>query len=303
MSIRSKSGSIFNKIKAILGRFFIPILVLLVFLLMLIGKADIAIVEQIKTTALDIANPIIRVVSYPAQGISYIIDSVNNIISVKEENIRLKEENKVLVEWRNYAQKLEYDLERLIKTTNYIPPPEASFVTAKIIADSGSSFSQTIIAIAGKNNGIEKDMIAITDEGVVGRVLYSGRNTSRIILLNDINSRLPVVIGKNKLRAMLIGTNKKHPTISFLPIDSQVEVGDKITTSGIGGIFPPDLNVGVVSKVSEDEILATLYFDRNLLSFVKLVDYNLKSMLPENDNLSPLKNDHLSRLKEESSSQ
>ncbi len=101
----------------------------------------------------------------------------------------------------------------------------------------------------------------MTDEGVVGRVLYAGDNSSRIILLNDINSKVPVVVGENKHRAMLIGTNKQNPEIEFLPIDTVVEVGDKITTSGIGGIFPPDLKIGVVSDVGEDEIFVELFVD------------------------------------------
>ncbi len=283
MVLKHKSGNLFNRLKNLLGRFFAPIIIIIFFLIMLIAKSDLPIVERIKAGALDIVNPVIRVISYPSQGISYIIDVVNELVDIRQENIRLKEENKVLVEWRNYAQKVESDFNRLSKIANYVAPPDASFVTAKIIGDSGSSFSQTLIAIAGSDNNVKKGMVAITDDGVIGRVIYTGNNTSRILLLNDINSRLPVVVGESKLRAMLIGTNKDAPAIVFLPIDAKVEIGDKVSTSGFGGIFPPDLNVGVVSKVSEEEILVELYVDRNLLSFVKLVDYNLESILPNEE--------------------
>ncbi len=283
MAVKNKSGNLLNKAKVFLSKFFIPIAIVSICIFILLARANINFVENAKAHTLDIINPIINVISYPSKGISYLIDTVKELANIRDENIRLREENKILIEWRNYAQKLEGDIERLIKTTNYVPPPEASFVTAKIIADAGSSLSQTMITLAGKHNGVKKNMIAITDAGVVGRVLYAGNNTSRILLLNDINSRLPVTVGKEKLRAMLIGTNKKNPIITFLPIDTTVNIGDKVTTSGIGGIFPADLNVGVVTDVQENNITVELYADRNLISFVKIVDYKLENLAPEKD--------------------
>ena len=279
-----KYGGFFFRIKNSLRKYAVLIFACIAVIFMLLGKAEVPVVENTKSFITDVTAPLVQLVSYPSQFLSYIIDTFNEMTSLWQENIRLREENKTLVEWRNYAQKLEGDLERIAQVVNYVHPPESFFITAKVIADGGTALSQSVIAFAGQLNGVKKGFVAITDEGVVGRVLYAGEKTSRIMLLSDIQSRLPVVVGDKKIRAMLAGNNTENPQILFLPIDAEVSVGDKILTSGEGGNFPPDLTVGVVNTVSEEgAVSAELAVNRNLLSFIKIVDFELEGILPEQD--------------------
>jgi len=116
--------------------------------------------------------------------------------------------------------------------------PDHNFITARVIADSGNAFVKSLLVEAGSLDRVQKNYAVIAGEGLIGRVIEVGKNVSRILLVSDMNSRIPVLIENTSQHAVLAGGNETSPTLEHLPASSGVDVGARIVTSGHGGVFP-----------------------------------------------------------------
>lgn len=117
--------------------------------------------------------------------------------------------------------------------------------------------------------------------GLLGRVAEVGNRSARVLLINDLNSRIPVVIESSRERAVLAGDNSASPRLQYLPITTRVKPGDRIVTSGHGGVFPSDLPVGVVTTVAKEGVRVRPYASADRLEFIRLMDFGLNGMLDE----------------------
>ncbi|MCB9988606.1 MAG: rod shape-determining protein MreC [Rhodospirillales bacterium] len=198
---------------------------------------------------------------------------------MQAENERLKAENIRLREWYQTALVLQARQDSLEKLMNLKLPPQHHYITARVIADSGNSYVQSVIVLAGSPDGVRKGQAAISDNGVVGRVIETGDRSARILLLTDMNSRIPVMIeGKND-HAILAGNNDSYPELLHLPADTKAEAGDRIVTSGHGGMFPPGLPVGELIALEDGRMAVRPVADLDRLGFVRVVDYQAVSGL------------------------
>src|SRR3546814_10996914 len=101
----------------------------------------------------------------------------------------------------------------------------------------------------GAANGIEDGQAVLGRRGLLGRIVQTGERSARILLITDLNARIPVLVESSRHRAILGGDNTEQPELLYLPRDSKVAVGNRIITSGPGGMFPAGLPVAVVSSV------------------------------------------------------
>jgi rod shape-determining protein MreC len=162
---------------------------------------------------------------------------------------------------------------------NFNPAPRASFVSARVIADNSGAFSNSLVLNAGTREGVRKGSVAITGDGLVGRIAATGNRSARLLLITDLNSHIPVLIGSSGTRAILAGDNSARPRLIRLPPRATVTPGERIVTSGHGGAFPPRLPVGVVASVSESGIRVQPFVERNRLEYVRVVDFGLSGIL------------------------
>ena len=107
----------------------------------------------------------------------------------------------------------------------------------------------TLIAYIGIPNQTQKGQAVTTGEGLVGRISERGVLSSRILLITDINSRIPVLMEKSRTRGIMVGDNTYRPQISFTPNDAVIDIGDRVVTSGAAGVFPPGIPVGIISSI------------------------------------------------------
>ena len=110
---------------------------------------------------------------------------------------------------------------------------------------------------------------------VIGRVEKTGADYAKIFLVNDINSKIPVMTEKSRIRGVLAGENDLLPKMVFIPLDAGVKVGDRIITSGIGGVFPAGLPVGKVVSVDREGVKVRPFDNLSSLEYVQIVDYKL----------------------------
>jgi rod shape-determining protein MreC len=140
---------------------------------------------------------------------------------------------------------------------------------------------RNVLVNAGAGDGVARGQAALTGEGLIGRVSEVGSRTARILLLTDLNSHIPVSVERTGQRAMLDGDNSDRPRLVFLDPKATIEPGDRVITSGSGGVFPPGLPVGIVASTENGVIRLETYAELSRLQMVRVVDYGLGGVLPQ----------------------
>lgn len=248
--------------------------------LMVFGKAEAPLVERARMTVTDAMVPILDAVSRPVATVAEIADRINVIIDVHAENTRLREENERLLRWQSVAHRLDAENRSLRELTRVTPEDTVSFVSARVVADAGGTFVRSVLVMAGTRDGVTKGQAAITAEGLVGRVGEVGERSARVLLLTDLNSQVPVALESSRERAILAGDNSERPKLTHLAVTAKPQVGDRLMTSGHGGVFPPGLPVGIIVAVNDGVARVKPFVEFHRLDHVRLIDFGLSGTLP-----------------------
>ena len=266
----------------------IPVLFLIVALVMMVlWRTQNPFVTAVRGQAVSAMLPVMEVLSAPARWIKATKDTLRNMAFLYHRNAELEEENKKLREWRTLAIQLQAEHDEIKKMVKYLPFPKAKVVVARLILDSGDKFSRSYIALAGKQDDIRESVVAMTTKGLFARVIEIGDKACRLMLLTDYLSRVPVLVGKSRIPAILAGDNTNYPKIIFTEGTDKIRVGDIVLTSGYMGLYLTGLNVGLVRSVSENEIEVELFENGEGLEFVQLVDFGLGQNLLKNNCKEP----------------
>lgn len=249
--------------------------------LMMLGKADAVLVERFRLRIIDTTAPILDVLSRPVDVVTHTVEQVHGWLAIHDENARLREDRARLMQWQTVARRLEAENAALKQLLHFVPEHEVRFVTGRVVADSGGAFAHSLLLSAGLRDGVGKGQPVVSDEALVGRIAGVARRSARVLLLTDLNSRIPVFVGPTRTRAILAGDNTAKPKLVYLAPDTVVSPGDLITTSGHAGVFPAGIPVGVVKSVGDGEIRAKPYVDRERLEYLRVIDYGLTGILGE----------------------
>jgi rod shape-determining protein MreC len=261
-------------LRALADRLALGSLVGLSVLLLLLGKADMRLANAVAGHLGDAAAPVLRLLNQPIAATRAGIDRLGEFLALHEENARLREENRRLLAWQAEATRLNVQNRALRRMLN-MPAPEgaAAWTTARVVADSGGGFVHTVLLDAGADQGVAAGMAALTPEGLVGRVVAAGRRSSRVLLITDFNSRVPVLVERSGDQAILEGDNGSRPALRFLPINPGFQPGDRVITSGQDGLLPPGLPVGEVGPLAGGKVTVRPYVDWTRLDYLSLLRY------------------------------
>ncbi|MBV8935644.1 MAG: rod shape-determining protein MreC [Alphaproteobacteria bacterium] len=266
--------------RAAIERVSLTVLVVLSAAMIILAKADQVLIQSVRSAVMDGAAPALDAISRPAAALVASANRVLSVMTVYRENLRLAEENERLLGWQQVALRLSTENAELRELTKLAPEPPVSFVTARVIADSGGAYARSVMVDAGSENGVARGEAAMTGEGLAGRVSEVGTRAARVLLITDLNSRVPVVVDGTHQRAILAGDNSARPSLRYRDADGAVRIGDRIITSGEGGVFPPGLPVGVVATVDGEAPRVEPYAALSRLDYLRLVDYGLAEALP-----------------------
>jgi len=266
-------------IRAWAQRFAFLLLVGAAFTLMLIGKADTVFVERARTAITDTVTPVLDVVSRPIASVANVLREGQELAALRAQNTALRQENARLQHWQTVARRLRAENAALTDLLNMAPEPSTNYTTGRVVADGGGAFVRSVLINAGSADGIAKGQAALAGDGLAGRVAEVGRRSARVLLLTDINSRIPVTIADSRYRGILAGDNTAHPRLRYLPEEARPEQGDRIVTSGHGGVFPPGLPVGRVAEAGEGNVRVAPFADWNRMEFLRVVDYRMPGIL------------------------
>lgn len=261
-------------ISRVLIKFIILILFLATFVFIILSKTNNPIVDKINTVGLNIVGPVMYVLEFPARVIHRAYTYVYDISRVYADNQALREENEQMLYLQNKVHTLEVENRLLSKLLNYSPPMDAKYISAKIIAELGDDFTHTLIIYVGDAK-VKKGQVVLASESVIGRIDGVGGKYAKVILLNDISSKIPVAIERTRARGILSGNNTRFPQLIFTKSTADIQEGDLVVTSGVGGIFPADLPIGFVNSIKGSDINIETISDLDRVEYVRVIDYGL----------------------------
>jgi rod shape-determining protein MreC len=280
------------QVRQALSKLTLPVLVAAAFGLMLLGKADTRLAERARMALADALAPLYGVLAEPLANTRTAIDNLRGVVTIYEDNAKLRAENERLRRWQSVALALDAENASLKANLRWLPDPTPNYVTARVVADAGGVYARAVLLSVGPNHSVIKGQVALDDRGLVGRVTELGERSARVLLITDMNSRIPVILEGSRARAILAGTNGSRPRLMFWPEGVTPVEGERVVTSAEANAFPAGLPVGVVHYTvnggAEVEPLARL--DR--LEVVRLFDYGLRGVLPPEATIAKMPADH-----------
>lgn len=263
-----------------LARLTLPLLIATAFGVMLLGKADAVLVERARMALADLLAPVHSVLSEPIGAVRGAVAEAEALLAMRTENARLREENERLRRWQAAALTLERENATLRRMTGYIADPMPAFRTVRVVADAGGIYARAVLLRTGPEVQPVRGQVAMDDRGLAGRVTEVGSRSARILLVTDLNSRIPVVLEGSGARAVMAGTNGPRPRLQHWPEGTRPAEGQRVVTLGDADTVPGGLPVGVVrwtgSGAAEVELFARL--DR--LDVLRLFELGLSGILP-----------------------
>jgi rod shape-determining protein MreC len=222
------------------------IVVALAVVLVLLGKAQSNLFDRARTAIIDKMQPLLVALHAPVSQFDRWLGSVDELFIVYQENLRLKDENARLRQWRNVAVVMQDRVKRYQSLLHAVPDPDIHSVLSQVIGRANRPFLQTMILDAGGTANVKPGEAVVDARGMIGRIYLTGARTSWVILLTDLNSRIPVTIAPGNHQAIMVGDNTALPSLDTLSQTVTPHAGDQVVSSGDGGLLPPGLPIGTV---------------------------------------------------------
>lgn len=199
-----------------------------------------------------VSTPVLEAVKKPSEWADAVGESVTGHVSVYEENKILKDELSDKQRLIRDVSILENENQSLRKLLNMVKETKGKPLASRVISDKKSAFSHTVITHIGEAKDVEKGQVVVNENGLIGRVIEVFDQTARVLLITDYTSRIPVNILGPDVRGIVRGTNSYNLELVFTEDeDVKIEEGMVVVTTGVDGMFPANLPVGVIHNVGK----------------------------------------------------
>lgn len=239
--------------------------------LLMMDSTQYAPLVQLRAVMIDVARPVMMTLRSPVQAADHARTFVDQWVNTVQENRQLKADNQALMQWYEKAQKLMVENQGLRAMMSYRPAPPEALMSAAVLSHVASAAQRHMVIDVGQDQGVKKHSAAIAAQGLVGLVSEVGQNAARVMLMTDVNSRIPVFIGPQLQTAILAGDGTDWPKLLYVENADQMALRERVVTSGHGGFFQPGLWVGEVMRDSAGELRVRPYVDWVRLSYVQLI--------------------------------
>ena len=255
--------------------------VLVVFLVgvFLFWRIDSPRVEQVRMNIIDKVVPNFSWVGLPLTKAFDLLLSAKSYEKIYQQNQNLRRELQQMKAWKEAALQREQENAKLLDLNKVRLDPKFTRITGVVLADSGGPFRKTVLLNIGTRDGIMDGWAAMDGLGLVGRISGVASKTSRVVLLGDTSSRIAVTIDSGGQRALIVGDNTSRPTIEFLEYPETVRPGDRVITSGDGGVFPPGILVGQVIKSQSGRLRVMPAADIQRLEFLRIIRHQAREKI------------------------
>jgi rod shape-determining protein MreC len=246
--------------------------------LLVLSRLGHGAIEEMRHSFVALTGPVLEAASAPVAKARHAVERGRSYVALFDEMDRLKEQNEALKQWEWRAKLLERRVAHLRSLLNAVEEPGLQFASGRVIADARGPFVRSALINLGRQDGVRIGYAVINGDGLVGRTVDTAASVARVLLLNDLNSRIPVLVGPAGVRALVSGDNSAELQLGFLPDDATLYSGDEVYTSGSDGVLPRGLRVGVVTgeagsfrvrpyaELNALDSVSVLFFDTPALS-------------------------------------
>lgn len=200
-------------------------------------------------TALTLVTPVQKGITGAVRSVVGVWNRYIYLVKSEEENLEL---NRELMKQRFQSDLLLEELKKYRRVENLLslhPIATSGFQIAGVVAWDSTNLARTLVIDRGTENNIKEGMIALTHEGLVGRVVTTAKRASRVLLITDARSAVDAYIQGSRIRSIVVGQNKNSCFIRYLPIDADIKEGDMLISSGLGSVYPKGLTLGRISSL------------------------------------------------------
>jgi len=209
------------------------------------------------------------IVSYPSKVFSDSYNFFENHIKLYKNYDEIKKENTDLKNNISNSDFLELENSQLRKLINEQVESDSNLVSARVLLDDKSPYLNSFIINIGTNKKIKKGMAVLDGKNFIGRIVDVNFFSSRVLLITDLNSKIPVISEPSGSHAIMSGHGRSNPTLDYLSLNHNIKDGDKIYTSGKEGIFSPGIAIGEV-KIIQNYLEVLLFSELNQITFVSI---------------------------------
>ena len=209
------------------------------------------------------------IVSAPSKSINNFSDFVKQHVSLYDDYSKLKVENNELKNKISETNFLELENNQLRKLIEEQASSTSNLTSARVMLDKQSPYLNSFIINIGSNKNIKNGMAVLDGKNFIGRIVDVNFFSSRVLLISDLNSKIPIITEPSANHAILSGHGENKPTLEYLPENHNIQDGDKVYTSGKEGIFFPGIPIGEV-KIEDDDIKVLLFSDLSQITFVNI---------------------------------
>lgn len=237
-------------------------------ILFAVNKSKPELVEPIRAELVETVSPMVILVNKVLRGVKLVYDQIGSILtmSTNEEIQRGLKDEILKLKLKNV--KLEEENKRLAKLTNFLPGKEIKFHSARVISRTPGPNVLSAYISGEDLSDVKEDNIVINDDGLVGQIERRADNIAEVLLITDKRSNVPVITKSSRQRAILTGNGTRNPELTFLDNTQSLVVGEEIVTSGDGGVFTPDVQVGYIDKIDKDRVYVETFANWNKLEYV-----------------------------------
>ncbi|MBN66902.1 MAG: rod shape-determining protein MreC [Rickettsiales bacterium] len=261
---------------SLIHRVLVFLLIITSLTLIVMQRNDNALVQNLRMALTDTLTPVVNVMAEPMRAIGDARNWANDALYTFSENRILRAENAQLLHWQTVARNLEAENRALRSLMSFSPTKAMSFTTAKVLSHAGGAYSHSIVIGAGTEQGLTPNMAVVNEVGLVGRVIEVGDHTARVLLLRDINSRIPAITSQSRERSIVSGANRSALQLNYLSRQHSIAPGEAVVSSGDGEAFPAGLHIGTVQH-QNGHLSVIPAADWDALEYVRVVHYNAPS--------------------------
>jgi rod shape-determining protein MreC len=197
-----------------------------------------------------ILSPFQNLFTQSVQSLSDGINHYFDLVNVSKENERLKFEIERLVNEKNGLIEQISRQKRVTGLMAYAESHNKESLVATVIGRAATQWSKVVFINKGTKHGVRTHSVVVTTSGVIGQIIHAGPITSKVLLTIDSRSAVDSLFQGSRVSGVVVGTGEKKCRIKFVPNTAEVKVGDQVLSSGLGGIFPKGLVIGIVTKVT-----------------------------------------------------
>jgi len=196
-------------------------------------------------------SPVQNLITNTLDSVSNVVDHYILVADVSKENETLRQEIDKLIRQNNELNEELRRRSRVGDLMEYQENRSLKSVVATVIGRDATQWARVVFVDKGTQDGIRENLAVVTHSGVVGHVIQAGLNTSKVLLIVDGRSAVDTLFSNDRIAGVVVGTGMEFCEMKYVPITAEVNVGDQVLSSGLGGLYPKGLVVGTVISITK----------------------------------------------------